>query len=442
MRRSPVLPLGIAVALFTVAAGGTRSGLDPVVTDLPAPIPHSGFALGINEAVAIPAKMARTMPLDKQVLELTRRAKLSAGLGAAYVRGHTGNYPSISQQDLAADPTLIAQGDAWVQAVQAAGIEPTLMVSPWPANDTGSKTTHYLPDDFEAYETYVRFVVERYDGDGIEDMPGLMAPVRYWEADNEPDLKNSRPARSANREYDPATFCTPQEYGQVLIASARAIKAAFPEAVVLNGGLYKPHSTEGARYFRDLAAVPGAMDAIDLVSVHAYHDTPDGDRLAAAILNERAYAPSLPVWVTETSYGTDEGITSEDQARMLVTLSVRAAMAGADKLFWHSLEDKPASAYPKKLPVMFGYSLLDNDGQGGITPKPVGEVFRHFAAFLKLHDLNGCVPDGDGAVRLQDGTVLLYEGTRKARDGGGDLRTGLPVAPGVRVSAPGWITAG
>ena len=38
---------------------------------------------------------------------------------------------------------------------------------------------------------FVRALVERYDGDGKEDMPGLKKPVRFWQVGNEPDLASS-----------------------------------------------------------------------------------------------------------------------------------------------------------------------------------------------------------------------------------------------------------
>ena len=33
-------------------------------------------------------------------------------------------------------------------------------------------------------------VVERYDGDGLDDMPGFEYPIRHWEIGNEPDVQS------------------------------------------------------------------------------------------------------------------------------------------------------------------------------------------------------------------------------------------------------------
>ena len=44
------------------------------------------------------------------------------------------------------------------------------------------------PNDWAGYAKWLDAVIERYDGDGKEDMPGLKDPIRYYEIGNEPDL--------------------------------------------------------------------------------------------------------------------------------------------------------------------------------------------------------------------------------------------------------------
>lgn len=419
----------------------SRSGSNPAPlapAPLPAPTPVSPFALGLNEGVSIPARLVVDMSYPQQAAALAEDAAAVAATGARFVRGHTGAYPAISAFDLARNPDRMRAADTWVAAVQAAGLEPVLMVSPWPGNDTARVTDHYLPDDMAAYSAYVRGVVERFDADGVDDMPGLKAPVRYFEVDNEPDLKNSLAARNAPPGFDPTTFCLPAEYAQVLIASSAAIHEASPTAKVLNAGLYRPFAEQGVAWFRAMTAVPGALDAIDILSAHTYHDDLDGERLALGIRNERTFAPSKPIWVTETSLGTTDTIDAEAQGRMVVTFVVRAALEGADKLFWHTLSDPPPANAPRRA-AMTGHSLFQMDEAGVRTPRPAADVYTHLARFLAAHDLNGCVPDGAGAVRLRDGTVLLYEGTRPVPVEGGSLRTGAALAAGQTASAPAFF---
>ncbi len=418
--------------------GGRPKGTVLAESPLPNPVPVSAFALGLNESVSIPARLVRGMSIELQAAELVKDAAATVSVGARLVRGHTGAYPSVSAWDLARSPDRLRQADAWVAAVQGAGLEPVMMVSPWPGNDTGRVTDHYLPDDMAKYGAYVQALVERYDGDGIDDMPQLRGPVRYWEVDNEPDLKNSMVARGAGAPYDAASFCTPAEYAKVLIASSTAIKAASSEARVLNAGLYRPFSEQGSGYFRDVVAVPGALAAIEILSAHTYHDDLDGERLAVGVRNLRFYAPTQPIWVTETSLGTNAQISAEDQGRMVATFTARAALEGADKLFWHTLADPPADNVTEAMP-MFGHSLFSTDASGARTPKPAAEVYKNLAAFLASHDLNGCVPDGDGAVKLRDGSVLLYAGSRLVITEGASLRTGAAFKPGDNAVAPAWV---
>jgi hypothetical protein len=66
-------------------------------------------------------------------------------------------------------------------------------------------------------------------------------------------------------------------------------------------------------------------------------------------------------------------------------------------------------------------------------------VYKNLAAFLSSHDLNGCVPDGEGAVKLRDGTVLLYAGSRGVGVEGASLRTGAALKPGDNAVAPAWL---
>ncbi|WP_139786882.1 hypothetical protein [Desulfamplus magnetovallimortis] len=76
----------------------------------------------------------------------------------------------------------------------------------------------YLPGDEVAYKKYVKAVVERYDGDSINDFIGLKVPVKYWQVDNEPrgDLK---------------------DYASFLKMTYEAIREADEDARVLIGGV-------------------------------------------------------------------------------------------------------------------------------------------------------------------------------------------------------------
>jgi O-glycosyl hydrolase len=362
---------------------------------------------------------------------LASRAKEAAQLGARMVRGHTANYPYTSWYVLQKDPSRIVEMDRWVTALQANGLEPIAMVSPWPGNQTGNYTESYLPD-LDSYRRYVQQLVERYDGDGVEDMPGLRAPVRYWEVDNEPDLKNTNLPRDNTRNYDPSTFCTPSEYAKVLIASSQAIKAAYPEAKVLNGGPYRPAVAGTYTYMSEVLKVEGALSSFDILSLHTYAD--DAQRLRDGIVAMRSLVPDKPVWITEISTpSTPSPESRERQATLLLQDVTTAALSGASVLLWHSLGDPPGGRGK-------GYSLTDMEGGQGFSVKPAGEMYQHLATILAAHDLNGATEEEPGHVRLRDGSLILTEGSMNAPTGGTNLRTGAEIPAGATASSPAWLS--
>lgn len=72
--------------------------------------------------------------------------------------------------------------------------------------------------------------MERYDGDGINDMPGLKRPVIYFELGNEVDYK--REEFGVNYDY-----MTPEDYVRKrLIPGYEAAKAANPNCIVMGAG--------------------------------------------------------------------------------------------------------------------------------------------------------------------------------------------------------------
>ncbi|MEY3212581.1 MAG: hypothetical protein RIT28_3062, partial [Pseudomonadota bacterium] len=280
-----VLAASALLLAMLACAGGVEGPAPGAVPDV-APVSKARAAapaeqvmaddiLGINEAISVPAQiLARQRPSEAQVQTWLRAdAKAAREVGARWVRSHTAVYPNFSYHET--KDRGFAGMDGWVQVVQEAGLKPLIMLSPWAGNATGAQTPSYVIPDEAAYAAWVTSAVERYDGDGVDDMPGLVAPVRHWEVDNEPDLKNSLAPKGGTYRYDPATFCLPDQYARVLLLTSKAIKAADAGATVLNGGLYRPHTPQGAAYMRSLFKTKGVLDAVDAVSIHAYFSTKD-----------------------------------------------------------------------------------------------------------------------------------------------------------------------
>ncbi len=110
--------------------------------------------------------------------------------------------------------------------------------------------TTYRPKDKNAYSAWVKAAVERYDGDGIDDMPGLQTPAKYWQVDNEPPRLR-------------------EGYTDLALITSKAIKEADAEAKVLIGGLQLPCGEERKirNYYRTQAPLLKELNgrAIDIV---------------------------------------------------------------------------------------------------------------------------------------------------------------------------------
>lgn len=287
-------------------------------------------------------------------------------LGAHWQRGHPGPFVwgSIESEEGTYDWD---EADAFVIDAQAHQV--LIDATIWPyANwdqrqchqELPNAPIHFMPAlgdyrgkpcDMDAYKDFIRAMVERYDGDGEDDMPGLVYPVRYWEVVNEPSLDTDTPFFVSDDRLG--------DYREVLVATAGAIRDSDPEANVLNGGIA---SLEGdARDFWEsiLSAEGGSL--IDVVTIHAVLVTPEQNLSALAELMS-SLDLAKPVWVTEIRIAQGQGLGGHGERRPsadgdlpaptpeqvaeqerwsaeLVRQFVSAFGEGTDKLFYMGLDN-------------------------------------------------------------------------------------------------------
>ncbi|MDP2314613.1 MAG: hypothetical protein Q8P41_17045 [Pseudomonadota bacterium] len=412
--------------------------------------------LGINEGISLPERsIARFTGGEDGTLK--RRVALLRATGARMVRANSHAWPHLNFHQWKGDWT---EADRFMGVVGAAGLDVVLVIGPWPGTRTSLYTNAYVPADLPAYQAWVEQVVERYDGDGLDDMPGLARPVLGWEVDNEPDQHNQVAPRGAGagQEADgtPARvggeatgrFETPAEYAQVLIVTSQAIRRADPEARVLSGGLYRSALPAGRAYLAEVLAVPGARDAIDVLSLHCYFSADNLDPVQRSMRMARALAPGVPVWITETSVpsaGVQGWVDEEWQAQRVAGIIGGFLAEGADRIFWHTLVDAPNE---REGPTGFATNSLFRgvvDGTGvNFEPKPSGDVFRRIAGHLRGQDPESFVEVAAEGGRLleTDAGWLAFDGAPAVPDGSGaveDLRTGEVDVGVERAPAPAWI---
>ncbi len=199
--------------------------------------------------------------------------------------------------------------DALVSEYQSAGFEGLQVLltaeSPWAASrqpkpgDLGTTfpQEQYLGD----YAAYVTAVVERYDGDGQADMPGLRGGVHQW---------------GVEREFTGYWPGTAEEYVRLLRIAYPAIHAADPQAQVLLVALLLTDGFDGsparAESERRLAkeasfrksldetlTILAECDAYDVVDFHALGHYTEIAPTAAWIRDQLAAngCAERPIWI-------------------------------------------------------------------------------------------------------------------------------------------------
>lgn len=447
-------PCGGKPAVQTAAPTATppeapaRVELSP---DRPGRPERARLAMGVNEGVSIPSALleSRRVQPSQEGEVLAKDVAALVDLGVGIVRANTATYPFLSWMRTTRQDADLSRADRWVRQVQEGGLEPLVMLGPWPGNQTARFTDRYVPEDLDAYAAWVGSVVERYDGDGKDDMPGLLRPIRYWEVDNEPDLHNSVPPRGDRGKPDivPTDFQKPAEYARVLVATSAAIKAADPQAVVLSAGFYRPHTPSGRAYIEAVLAEPGAREAFDVLSVHCYFHEDELGKIERTLQTWQATTPDKPLWVTETgvpSRDKSPWIDEQWQARMVVATYGAFLAGGADRILWHTLSDPPENPQSRNSPFN-SHSLRKTDASGASTDKPAGAAYRRLAAHLDAVDRDSLVEvPATGGRLLQAGDGWLAFWGNPAAPAGAtvyeDLLTGEVRPLGATVPAPAWIS--
>lgn len=191
------------------------------------------------------------------------------------------------------------------------------------------------PCDMKAYASFLEKVVERYDGDGIDDMPGLKTPIKYWEIMNEPEMQGGG-IGGAGEELK-FFVGTPQEYLEILKTSYETIKKADSEAKVAHAGM--AGMQKNFQDFWDPVFAGGAGNYFDIANIHTISTDEGREDLYVISFKkflEKYGIKDKPIWITEVQFGQLMEKPKDLQAfeRLMAKSSVFALAHGADKLFY------------------------------------------------------------------------------------------------------------
>lgn len=193
-----------------------------------------------------------------------------------------------------------------------------------PASFFRSLNRLYAPCDRVAYTAFIGALVDRYDGDGSRDMPGLLYPVRHWEVGNEPELQG---ATGGNTFFQG----TAASYADLLKITATAIRGTDAQAVVLAGGQAGMLPEHAAFWSPVLSDAAGAFEIGNVHSIRGSESFYSAEY--RAFLDQRGLA-SRRFWITEAQVGSIAENLSDDMLAQRTITGYAAAFAnGASVIF-------------------------------------------------------------------------------------------------------------
>jgi len=194
------------------------------------------------------------------------------------------------------------------------------------------------PNDWAAYEKWLTALVERYDGDGKDDMSGLQFPILYYEIGNEPDLTKDPRSDGGMVFY----VGTPKNYTELLQKSYTTIKTANNKVQVI---IAAPAGVQSGfmKYWEQIFAVSDISDFFDVANIHCIsapnQNKNNPDSVSAGDLNVTAYKNLLakykitkPIWVTEAE--NIQGNNVQENVARLKSSVAKALENGAEKIFF------------------------------------------------------------------------------------------------------------
>jgi hypothetical protein len=153
----------------------------------------------------------------------------------------------------------------------------------------GKRFTKYLskPCSMDDYKNFLTKLVDRYDGDGLNDMPGLTKPIKYWDVMNEPEFKMFFKGSK-------------EDFIEIFNFSSKVIKEKQPDAVIVMAGAAGMFP-ENKKYWKSV--LPEIKDHFDIANIH-HISGPDGQCDKELWVDEFAELlkrvdVDKPIWLTE-----------------------------------------------------------------------------------------------------------------------------------------------
>lgn len=286
--------LGATGAALLFAAG---LGAAPVRADGLPPYPALDVPFGVNRVFDYSEEQAELQRLDPPgvmaVIE-GRDLQYVTELGIRHYRVQPNEYAGFAWDRMTgsaggARPDF-ARTDALVATAQRSGLDVLPVLAPYRDPTVAAEAgRHYRPKDLDAYAAWVRAVVERYDGDGTDDMPGLRWAIGAWQVDVTPDKLV---------ELGDGRFATVEDYIAVLDATATAVRAADANAQMVIGAISSAAPRDTGLQMLDAVLASPAGAGVDVLAFEYLPRALATAELRDAVRAMQERAGTRPIWCT------------------------------------------------------------------------------------------------------------------------------------------------
>lgn len=296
-----VLLLLAVVACRPTTATVTPGSSPPAQT--PRPDTVSGTPILIGTEYILIENPARTKAL----------AELLAPIGLSVAKPLPEHIEWGKMQPTPDAPIDFDRLDNFVRQFQAAGFTELILAlkshNPWASKTYGlfvQANDAPKPEYMDDYENWIFTVVERYDGDGSDDLPDLLYPIRFYEIGSEFSSYEPEPVEEYLAMLERAYAAAHRAYDEVIVTHAAFLttlafannpgpaeyEAAFEAVPDENHGL------------ADIRQVLDRPDLFDVINIHALGDPYEIEAIVAWLnyeMVQRGYEKNIIIADTATT---------------------------------------------------------------------------------------------------------------------------------------------
>jgi len=293
------------------------------------------------------------------------------------------------------------------------------------------KGTFKLRVSEQTYVNFVKQLTERYDGDGIDDMPGLKNPIKHWQIDNEPPVWQF----GMNDKLPPAALAewmrsARDDYAHILEIADNAIKSACSDCKTIIGGMISEFPDVFQEFFKPILKKLNGKH-IDVFDFHLFGNNEDGYKKSKPIyetihkaLDDYGYK-NTEIWILET--GTPSGspvdevtgqpypglaILEKDQAGNLIKRLIYPLTFGVKKTLWAWAMVEGTSPIDNN--DVFDNTGLIYDGIGTNDPGYGIKKLSYYTYKKMVEILEGSDWNNIQTIQESDG-IYIYEFTKNGK---------------------------